>query len=180
MEKSENEIDMKLNLIELLKKNNVVKKGNFTLKSGKQSSYYVDFRPLISKPSIFYMLNVFLADLLPDCNEKYYICGLPYAGIPYCSIISTMKVIPMIMLRKEQKEYGTKKMIEGDIKPGSEIILIDDILTTGTSILESLGYLQDYKIKKVIVILDRKQGGKERLEEYGLEVKSLFTIADFL
>lgn len=180
MENSENEIDMKLNLIELLKKNNVVKKGNFTLKSGKQSSYYVDFRHLISKPEVFYMLNVFLADLLPESKDNYYICGLPYAGIPYCSAISIMKMIPMIMLRKEQKKYGTKKMIEGDIKPGSEIILIDDILTTGTSIFESLGYLNEYKIKKIIVILDRQEGGKERLEEYGLEVQSLFTITDFI
>ena len=71
-------------------------------------------------------------------------------------------------------------MIEGDIKLGDEIVLIDDILTTGTSIIQSLGYLKDYKIKKVIILLDRQEGGKERLEEYGLEVQSLFTITDFL
>ena len=89
-------------------------------------------------------------------------------------------MIPMIMLRKEMKSHGTKKMIEGDIKLGDEIVLIDDILTTGTSIIQSLGYLKDYKIKKVIILLDRQEGGKERLEEYGLEVQSLFTITDFL
>lgn len=170
---------MKKELIDLLKKNDVIKVGNFTLKSGKQSSYYVDFRPLISVPDIFYILCKYLSDLLPDSEKNYYICGLPYAGIPYCSVISTMKMIPMIMLRKEQKKYGTKKMIEGNIKLGDEIVLIDDILTTGTSIIESLGYLKDYKIKKVIILLDRQEGGKERLEEYGLEVQSLFTITDF-
>lgn len=180
MENNGHEIDINLNLLKLLKKNNVIKKGNFTLKSGKQSSYYVDFRPLISKPSIFYMLSVSLSDLLPEFTENYYICGLPYAGIPYCSVISTMKMTPMIMLRKEQKKYGTKKMIEGDIKSGDEVVLIDDILTTGSSIVESLGYLKDYKIKKIIVILDRMEGGRERLEEHGLEVESLFTINDFL
>ena len=71
-------------------------------------------------------------------------------------------------------------MIEGDIKSGDEVVLIDDILTTGSSIVESLEYFKDYRIKKIIVLLDRKEGGKERLEEYGLEVKSLFTIDDFL
>ena len=170
---------MKTELINLLKKNDVIKVGDFTLKSGKKSSYYVDFRPLISIPDIFYILCKYLSDLLPNSEKNYYICGLPYAGIPYCSVISTMKMIPMIMLRKEQKKYGTKKMIEGNIKPGNEIILLDDILTTGSSIIESLGYLKDYKIKKIIVILDRMEGGKERIEEYGLKVESLFTITDF-
>jgi len=168
-------------LLVLLQKENVVKKGNFTLKSGMKSNYYVDFRPLISKPELFYLICRHLEKLLPNKQDiPYFICGLPYAGIPYCSVISTAKMIPMIMLRKEMKSHGTKKMIEGDIKLGDEIVLIDDILTTGTSIIQSLGYLKDYKIKKVIILLDRQEGGKERLEEYGLEVQSLFTITDFL
>ena len=157
-------------LLVLLQKENVVKKGNFTLKSGMKSNYYVD-----------YLICRHLEKLLPNKQDiPYFICGLPYAGIPYCSVISTAKMIPMIMLRKEMKSHGTKKMIEGDIKLGDEIVLIDDILTTGTSIIQSLGYLKDYKIKKVIILLDRQEGGKERLEEYGLEVQSLFTITDFL
>ena len=168
-------------LLVLLQKENVVKKGSFTLKSGMKSNYYVDFRPLISKPELFYLICRHLSKLLPNKQDiPYFICGLPYAGIPYCSVISTTKMIPMIMLRKEMKSHGTKKMIEGDIKLGDEIVLIDDILTTGTSIIQSLGYLKDYKIKKVIILLDRQEGGKERLEEYGLEVQSLFTITDFL
>ena len=168
-------------LLGLLKKENVIKKGSFTLKSGLKSNYYVDFRPLISKPDLFYLICSHFANLLPDKQDiPYFICGLPYAGIPYCSVVSTMKMIPMIMLRKEMKLHGTKKMIEGNIKLGDELVLIDDILTTGTSIIESLGYLKDYKIKKVIILLDRQEGGKERLEEYGIEVQSLFTITDFL
>ena len=168
-------------LLVLLQKENVVKKGSFTLKSGMKSNYYVDFRPLISKPELFYLICRHLSKLLPNKQDiPYFICGLPYAGIPYCSVISTTKMIPMIMLRKEMKSHGTKKMIEGDIKLGDEIVLIDDILTTGTSIIQSLGYLKDYKIKKVLILLDRQEGGKERLEEYGLEVQSLFTITDFL
>ncbi len=170
---------MKKELIDLLKKNDVIKVGNFTLKSGKQSSYYVDFRPLISVPDIFYILCKYLSDLLPNSEKNYYICGLPYAGIPYCSVISTMKMIPMIMLRKEQKKYGTKKMIEGNINPSNEIVLIDDILTTGSSIVESLEYFKEYKIKKIVVLLDRKEGGRERIEKMGYQVESLFTISDF-
>ena len=167
-----------IELIELLKKNDVIKQGNFTLKSGKQSSYYVDFRPLISIPDVFCVLCKYVSDLLPESKECYYICGLPYAGIPYCSVISIMKMIPMIMLRKEQKKYGTKKMIEGTIKKDDNLILLDDILTTGSSIIESLEHFKDYKIKKIVVLLDRKEGGREKLERQGYEVISLFSIDD--
>ena len=170
---------MRTELLDLLKKNNVIKKGDFTLKSGKQSSYYVDFRPLISIPDIFYILCKYLSDLLPTTREDYYICGLPYAGIPYCSVISMMKMTPMIMLRKEQKKYGTKKMIEGNIKSGDEIVLLDDILTTGSSIIESLEYFKEYKIKKIVVVLDREEGGREKIEKMGYQVESLFSITDF-
>lgn len=165
-------------LIELLKNENVVKTGEFTLKSGKQSKYYVDFRPLISKSELFRKLCEALSNQIPE-GRDYYICGLPYAGIPYSCIISTMKNIPMIMLRKEQKKYGTKKMIEGDIAPGTQIVLIDDILTTGSSIVESLEHFNNFKIKKIVVVLDRMEGGRERLEKLGYEVESLFTITDF-
>lgn len=170
---------MRTELLDLLKKNNVIKKGDFTLKSGKQSSYYVDFRPLISIPDIFYILCKYLSELLPNTQEDYYICGLPYAGIPYCSVISMMKMTPMIMLRKEQKKYGTKKMIEGNIKSGDEIVLLDDILTTGSSIIESLEYFKEYKIKKIVVVLDREEGGREKIEKMGYQVESLFSITDF-
>ena len=167
-------------LILLLKNEDVVKSGHFTLKSGKESKYYVDFRPLISKPDLFYVLCSHLAEILPDLTAPYSICGLPYAGIPYCSVISTMKMIPMIMLRKEQKNHGTQKMVEGNIPERSEIVVLDDILTTGTSVLESVGYLNEYKIKKIVILLDRMEGGKERLEEFGFKVESLFTINDFM
>lgn len=172
-------MSLKLLLINQLKKEKVIKEGNFLLKSGKESKYYVDFRGLISKPEIFSMLVDLLILYLPK-NKNYYLCGLPYAGIPYCVATSVKQLIPMIMLRKERKKYGTKKMIEGNISLGDEIVLIDDILTTGTSIIESLSHFNDYKIKTIIIILDRCEGGKEKLEEMGFKVIPLFKIDDFV
>ena len=113
-------------------------------------------------------------------NINYYLCGLPYAGIPFCVAASIKNLIPMIMLRKEKKQYGTKKMIEGNICHGDEIVLIDDILTTGTSIIESLVHFKEYKIKSVIVLLDRCEGGKQNLEKFGINVISVFKITDFI
>ena len=174
---------LKETLIDILKKENIIIKGEFILKSGKKSKYYVDFRKLISKPEIFCSLTSLLGQLLPNINigiKNYYLCGLPYAGIPYCVHLAMGYKIPMIMLRKEQKKYGTKKMIEGNIKKNEEIVIIDDILTSGTSIIESLGYFKDYKIKNIIVILDRCEGGRQKLEDMGFKISSLFTIDDFI
>ncbi len=169
----------KQNLISNLKHQNIIKKGNFLLKSGKKSNYYVDFRGVISKPILFSHLVDYLILFLPK-NINYYLCGLPYAGIPFCVAVSIKNLIPMVMLRKEQKHYGTKKMIEGNICDGDEIVLIDDILTTGSSIIESLVHFEQYKIKNVIVLLDRCQGGKQKLEKLGINVISLFKITDFI
>ena len=171
-------MEQTIHIVRLLIHENVIKTGDFVLKSGKKSKYYVDFRSLISKPKLFSQLASMLGNLLPN-NKDFFLCGLPYAGIPYCVFISTHKEIPMIMLRKEQKKYGTRKMIEGNIRSGEEVVLIDDILTSGTSIIESLEYLKDYKVKKIVVILDRCEGGKQKLENMGFEVISLFKIDDF-
>ena len=113
-------------------------------------------------------------------HNPVFICGLPYAGIPYSTTISILNNIPMVLLRKERKKHGTKKMLEGTISPGDEIILVDDILTTGTSIIESLEYLKEYKIKKVYVILDRCEGGLERLKQHGIDVESIFKVYDII
>ena len=85
----------------------------------------------------------------------------------------------MLMLRKEPKKHGTAKMIEGKYEKGDEVVLIDDILTTGASVKEALKHLNpEVKIQKLIVIVDREEGGKEELEKMGIKVERLYTISD--
>ena len=153
------------------------KQGDFTLKSGKKSDYYLDLRCLVSHPPVLRKLVIKIRSRIGKTDK---ICGLPYAGIPYASALSTLYNQPMILLRKEKKEYGTKKMIEGDFVKGEELIIIDDILTTGKSILESLEHFKDFKIKKIVVIVDRQEGGRETLEAMGFQVESIFTLQDFI
>jgi uridine monophosphate synthetase len=160
--------------IEILK--GCIEHGDFVLRSGKKSKYYVDLRPLISSPDAMNCLASLIWIKLPDDGTS--ICGLPYAGIPHACFISSLFDIPMVMLRAEQKYHGTKKMIEGRYEKGDHLILIDDVLTTGSSVMDALPFLKEFKIDKVVIILDREEGGREKLEEMGIKVESIFKISE--
>ena len=164
-------------IIDKLVKLECFKEGNFFLKSGKQSDYYIDLRILVSYPEILKSICRLLYYKIENLDGK--LCGLPYAGIPYAQSISIMFNRPMILLRKEKKSHGTCKMVEGSINDDDDIIVIDDVLTSGTSLLESLKYLNKYNIKKILVVVDRDEGGREKLQSIGYEVDSLFSIEDF-
>ena len=165
-------------LIDKLIKLGCFKTGNFTLKSGEKSNYYIDLRCLVSHPKIL----IDISDLIYHkmVNTKGKICGLPYAGIPYAQTISIMYHRSNLLLRKEQKKHGTSKMIEGDYNNGDDLIIIDDILTKGTSIIESLEHLKEFNIKKIVVIVDREEGGSKKLKDMGYKVESLFSIKEFI
>ena len=174
----------KIELIKTLFSHNFLKFGTFKLKSGLNSPFYVNLRCIMSYPDIILELSELLYDKINECGDNYYICGLPYAGLPYSMTISAIHSTPHLLLRKEVKTYGCGNMIEG-IREGNEmsnVILIDDVLTSGTSITESLNKFKNsgLKIKKIIVLIDREQGGKETLESLGYEVESVFKITEIL
>ena len=153
------------------------KEGKFKLKSGIESDYYLDFRHLISYPELLNKVCELIYEKIK--NTPGTLCGLPYAGIPYSQTTSILYNRPSILLRKEQKTHGTCRMIEGVYKKNDNLIIIDDIITKGTSIFESLNYLTDFNIQKIIVLVDREEGGKDYIEKLGFKVESLFTVNDF-
>jgi uridine monophosphate synthetase len=158
-----------------------VKFGSFTLKSGMQSPIYLDLRMIISYPAMLKKtssaLNKFIEHLSFDL-----ICGVPYAALPIATAVSLDRNTPMVMLRKEAKDYGTKKLIEGKFEKGQTCLIIEDVVTSGTSILETVAPFkaEGLEIEDAVVILNREQGGKERLKEKGIELHSLISIFDLL
>jgi orotidine 5'-phosphate decarboxylase subfamily 1/orotate phosphoribosyltransferase len=111
------------------------------------------------------------------------IAGVPLGGISYATLIAYLKRLPMIMIRSEQKEYGTLKQIEGELFDlTKEVILIEDVITTGQSVRETIEILTKYglKVKQIICILDREAGGVETLRQMGYEVNSLFELKDIM
>ncbi|MDQ1097481.1 MULTISPECIES: orotidine-5'-phosphate decarboxylase [Chryseobacterium] len=157
----------------------IIKFGRFTLKSGIESPFYVDLRPLASDPKILKNLANYLLDMLPLDNFDL-ICGVPYAALPMATAMSLESYIPLIIKRKEAKEYGTKKMIEGIYQKGHNCLLVEDVITSGKSLLETIAEIEqeDLKVADIVVVLDREQGGKQLLESKGYRVHTLFSISE--
>ncbi len=157
----------------------IIKFGRFTLKSGIESPFYVDLRPLASDPKILKKLANYLLDTLPLDNFDL-ICGVPYAALPMATAMSLESYLPLIIKRKEAKSYGTKKLIEGIYSKGQNCLLVEDVITSGKSLLETIPEIEHegISVSDVVVVLDREQGGRQILEQNGYRVHTLFTISE--
>ena len=168
-----------MHLIQQLKESNLIKTGDFILKSGLKSNLYFDFKGLISYPKLVSDISYKLSKLIIDDNVC--IAGVPVGGIPYTSIISQIKNLPMVLIRDEKKNYGTCQQIEGNTF-GKDLLLIEDVITTGMSVINTLEILKlnNINVKQILCILDRESGGVQKLSEMGYNVISLFKMSDII
>ncbi len=158
-----------------------VKFGLFTLKSGLKSPVYVDLRLLVSYPEALRLVAKELAlkagGLKFDC-----IAGIPFAAVSIATAVSLEKGWRAVFPRKDAKDYGTKALVEGKFSPGETVLVIDDLITTGQSKFEAIAPLEKsgLKVKDILVLIDREQGGKEELAKSGLALHSVFTAPELL
>jgi uridine monophosphate synthetase len=110
------------------------------------------------------------------------LCGVPYTALPIATTISVAHTIPMVMVRKEPKAYGTKKQVEGVFNAGQTCFIIEDLVTTGGSVLKAAAILEEtgLVVNDVAVVIDRQQGGKENLAAKGYQLHALMSISELL
>ena len=154
--------------------------GEFKLKSGQTSTIYLNLRKIISYPDILRKVAKAMWEVTQECKYDL-ICGVPYTALPIATCISLEHDIPMIMRRKEKKDYGTKQMIEGIFTTGQTCLIVEDVITTGSSIFETTDELEGagLKVTDVVVLIDREQGGRENLTKK-YNVHSIMTMTEVL
>ncbi|KAL4601465.1 uridine 5'-monophosphate synthase [Arapaima gigas] len=170
-------------LVQSLYNAQAVQFGTFKLKSGIISPIYFDLRVIVSHPSLMNQVSEVLFQCAQNAGLQYAsVCGVPYTALPLATIICSKHALPMLIRRKEKKDHGTGKLVEGTIRPGTSCLIVEDVVTSGSSVLETVEVLRNegLKVTDAVVLINREQGGAAQLAEKGIALHSVFTISELL
>lgn len=177
--------DTKVEVCKVLDRIGALKFGAFKLTSGKMSPYYIDLRIVPSFPDAFQKIcdsyvRFVKSEIGTDNVER--IAGIPVAGIPFASVVSFNLKKPFLYVRKGARLHGRERRIEGIIAPGNRILLIDDLVTTGLSLQKAARAIvaEGGMVTEAVVLIDRQEGGKEKLARSGLRLHALLSITDIV
>ncbi len=156
----------------------MIKFGDFTLTSGKKSTYYVDIKEACTNPAT-------LSEICEELEKKSIygtIAGMELGAVPLIVGISLKTDKPYVIVRKGERNHGTKKQIIGNIIPGSKIDLIEDVVTTGNSLLKTALALRENGaiVDHAVCVVDRESGGEDLLKENGIKLESVVKISELL
>ena len=166
-----------------LYKNDIIKFVKFTLASGKDSSYYIDLRLVPGFPQQFRKMIKNLQNLIIEkigLDNFDSLASVPTGGLVITSALAIETVKPLIYIRNKPKEHGTTKSIEGKISSGMKVVMVDDVMTTGTSVLNGIKQLKesDLSISDVFVIINRLEGADKAFNDLGIHVHQLTDILE--
>lgn len=160
--------------------------GQFTLASGKTSTYYLDGKQVTLDAEGARLIGEGLLDLFGETAMPDAVGGMSIGADPITSAVITMSAVrgtPIrgFLVRKQPKGHGTNRFIEGPVQPGENVVIVEDVVTTGGSSLEAIERVEAFGLKviRVAAVVDRMEGGAKAFEERGIPFSSLFTIRDF-
>jgi len=162
-------------LKDILLSSGAIKIGDFVLTSGKKSSYYVDIKEAATDPMVLKAISEEIAKKITAGK----IAGMELGAVPLIVSVSILKSIPYVILRKSIT-HGTKKLTVGKIDTGETIDMVEDVVTTGNSLLKAVNLIRENGgiVKRAICVVDRMDGGSELLKENGVELVPLLKISD--
>ena len=165
-------------LIAALRDADAVQYGEFELSHGGTSDYYVDKYLFETDPHCLELIAEAFAEKIDESK----LAGVALGAVPLVAVTSVETDLPYVIARKKAKEYGTAKRIEGRLEEGQEVVVLEDIATTGNSAIDAVEALREAgaEVNRVLVVVDREEGASEQLAEYDLELDSLGTARELL
>ncbi|MBN1799565.1 MAG: orotidine-5'-phosphate decarboxylase [Spirochaetales bacterium] len=157
------------------------KLGKFTLKSGITSPFYIDLRLIISHPLLLSRVAAAYCSMVKELKFDR-LSGIPFAAVPFATLVALMLDKPLVFPRMEIKQHGTKKPVEGEYKAGEKVLLLDDLIATGASKLQAVSILQEQglKVGDLAVLIERGLTCRAELKQHGIALHSYLHIYDFL
>jgi len=174
----------KIDELRELIKSDAVRYGKFILASGKESDLYVDLRKVTLNPKGALLIGSIIFDMIKE-RPVDAIGGMSIGADPIAVASSLVayqagQTINAFLVRKGKKDHGTKNMIEGPIAQGFKVVVVEDVITTGSSTITAIEHIEEagMVVDMVIAILDRSEGGREAIERLGYEVRSIIERKD--
>jgi orotate phosphoribosyltransferase len=153
-------------------------RGEFTLRSGRKSSYYLDKYRFETQPDVLSELGAMFARRLSP--EVVRIAGAELGAVPLAAATAMASGLPFVIVRNQKKDYGTSKLVEGVLNPGDRVMIVEDVLTTGGQVIEAAASLREAGaiIDRIVAVIDRMEGARENIEKAGYVFEALFTTED--
>lgn len=177
----------KVRLLEIIKQKSLLTEGGpFKLVSGAMSDYYLDMKPTTFDPEGAALIADVICDMLAEDRDVDSIGGLELGAVPIVAVVCARswreRPVNGFVVRKEKKGHGTDKKIDGNFKPNSTVVLLEDVTTKGGSVMQAVQAVraQGAKVKKIITIVDRLEGAEERLKKEGIDLVAIYRTPDLL